>query len=133
MPCSVSARPRLAPTTPLTVPSKDLQVFENPAPGRDDVLGFDVPEFARFDTAIVPDCRGVERKSLKLYFWRFRNEGAFHEEVADDDLVRAIRPRSVPMDADWFARGSIGTRISTGRRKNGWQPIEPVTLPGLPD
>ena len=98
-------RERAKPATPPTAPSKDLQVFANPAPERDYVIRFDVPEFtclcpltgqpdfAHFTIEIVPDRLCVELKSLKMYFWSFRNEGAFHEKVTNtivDDLVRAI-------------------------------------------
>ena len=40
-----AARERAKPATPPTAPSKDLQVFANPAPERDYVIRFDVPEF----------------------------------------------------------------------------------------
>ena len=96
---------RLPPAVPPTAPSKDLQVFPNPAPGRDYVIRFDVPEFtclcpltgqpdfAHFTIEIVPDKLCVELKSLKMYFWSFRNEGAFHEKVTNaicSDIVQAI-------------------------------------------
>ncbi|MDH4053405.1 MAG: preQ(1) synthase [Rubrivivax sp.] len=148
MPSPSSARRRATPATPPTAPSKDLQVFENPAPARDYVLRFDIPEFtclcpltgqpdfAHFEIEIVPDKWCVELKSLKLYFWSFRNEGAFHEKVTNaivDDLVRAIRPRFVRVRADWFVRGGIGTHITAEHRKKGWQPAAPVALQGAKD
>jgi 7-cyano-7-deazaguanine reductase len=136
---------RGAPATPPSAPSRDLQVFPNPAPGRDYVVRFDVPEFtclcpltgqpdfARFTIEIVPDRLCVELKSLKMYFWSYRNEGAFHEKVTNaivDDLVQAIRPRFVRVDADWFVRGGIGTRITAEQRKEGWSPVPALALPG---
>ncbi|MEO7244275.1 MAG: preQ(1) synthase [Rubrivivax sp.] len=135
---------RLAPAVPPTRPSRELQVFANPAPQRDYVLHFDVPEFtclcpltgqpdfAHFTIQIVPDQLCVELKSLKLYFWSYRDEGAFHELVTNtivDDLVRTIRPRFVRVEADWFVRGGIGTRITAEHRKKGWRPDVPVLLP----
>ncbi|HSW26988.1 MAG TPA: preQ(1) synthase, partial [Burkholderiaceae bacterium] len=105
-----ASRQRSAPDSPPTRPSRDLQVFDNPAPQRDYLIRFDVPEFtclcpltgqpdfAHFTIEIVPDQLCVELKSLKMYFWSFRNEGAFHEKVTNtivDDLVRAIRPRFI--------------------------------------
>jgi 7-cyano-7-deazaguanine reductase len=96
-------RERAMPATHPSAPSKDLQVFANPAPERDYVIRFDVPEFtclcpltgqpdfAHFTIEIVPDKLCVELKSLKMYFWSFRDEGAFHEKVTNtivDDLVR---------------------------------------------
>jgi 7-cyano-7-deazaguanine reductase len=135
---------RLAPALPPTAPSKDLQVFPNPAPERDYVIRFDVPEFtclcpltgqpdfAHFTIEIVADKLCVELKSLKLYFWSFRNEGAFHEKVSNtivDDIVRTIRPRFVRLHADWFVRGGIRTFVTVEHRKKGWKAAPRVDLP----
>jgi 7-cyano-7-deazaguanine reductase len=143
-PARATLNQRPAPATPPTVPSRDLQVFPNPAPQRDYVLRFDIPEFtclcpltgqpdfAHFTIEVVADRLCVELKSLKLYFWSFRNEGAFHEKVTNqivDDLVEAIRPRFVRVHANWFVRGGIGTHITAEYRKKGWKPATPVQLP----
>ncbi|MDP1901686.1 MAG: preQ(1) synthase [Rubrivivax sp.] len=137
-------RQRAAPPVPPTAPSKELQVFDNPAPERDYVIRFDVPEFtclcpltgqpdfAHFTIEIVADQLCVELKSLKLYFWSYRNEGAFHERVTNtilDDLVAAIRPRFLRIHADWFVRGGIRTFVTVEHRKKGWQPAPRVELP----
>jgi len=129
---------------PPTAPSKALQVFANPAPERDYVIRFDVPEFtclcpltgqpdfAHFTIEIVPDRLCVELKSLKLYFWSYRDEGAFHEKVTNtivDDLVRAIKPRFVRLSADWHVRGGIRTHVTAEHRRKGWSPATPVELP----
>ena len=144
-PRTPSLNQREKPALPPTAPSKDLQVFPNPNPGRDYVLRFDVPEFtclcpltgqpdfAHFEIQIVPDKLCVELKSLKMYFWSFRNEGAFHEKVTNtivDDLVRAISPRFVRVKANWFVRGGIGTHVTAEHRKRGWKPAPMVELPG---
>jgi 7-cyano-7-deazaguanine reductase len=136
---------RQPPRVPPSAPSKELQVFANPAPERDYVIRFDVPEFtclcpltgqpdfAHFSIEIVPDALCVELKSLKMYFWSYRNEGAFHEKVTNaicDDLVRAIAPRFVRIHADWFVRGGIRTFVTAEQRKKGWQPASMVVLPG---
>jgi 7-cyano-7-deazaguanine reductase len=74
----------------------------------------------------------VELKSLKMYFWSFRNEGAFHEKVTNlivSDIVQAIRPRFVRVKADWFVRGGIGTQVTAEHRKKGWKPAPAVDLP----
>ena len=135
---------RPAPAVPPSAPSKDLQAFDNPQPGRDYVIRFDVPEFtclcpltgqpdfAHFRIEIVPDRWCVETKSLKQYFWSFRNEGAFHEKVTNaivDDLVRAIDPRFVRIHADWYVRGGIRTFVTAEHRKKGWKPAPAVELP----
>lgn len=104
-----------------------METFPNPAPDRDYEIAFDAPEFtclcpltgqpdfARFKITYVPDLRCVELKSLKLYLWSYRNEGAFHEAVTNriaDDLVKALQPRSLVVTGDWFVRGGIGTVVT---------------------
>ncbi len=136
---------RRPPAVPPSAPSRELQVFANPAPGRDYVIRFDVPEFtclcpltgqpdfAHFTIEIVADRLCVETKSLKQYFWSYRHEGAFHEKVSNtivDDLVRAIAPRFVRLHADWFVRGGIRTVVTAEHRKKGWKPAAAVALPG---
>lgn len=121
-----------------TRPVRALETFPNPCPGREYEIRFTCPEFtclcprtgqpdfATFEIAYVPDRLCVELKSLKLYFWSFRNEGHFHEAVTNqilDDLVGALRPRSMRIVGDFFVRGGIHTvvevehRAKAGRRK----------------
>ncbi|MBS1150927.1 MAG: 7-cyano-7-deazaguanine reductase [Myxococcaceae bacterium] len=110
-----------------TKPSKQLETFPNPAPARDYEIAFDCPEFtclcpltgqpdfARFTIRYVPDTLCVELKSLKLYLWSYRNEGAFHEAVTNkilDDIVKVTRPRKVQVEGDWFIRGGISTKVT---------------------
>jgi 7-cyano-7-deazaguanine reductase len=136
---------RTAPAVPPSAPSKDLQVFPNPAPERDYVIRFDVPEFtclcpltgqpdfAHFTIDIVADQLCVETKSLKQYFWSFRNEGAFHEKVSNaivSDLVAAIQPRFIRLHADWYVRGGIRCYVTVEHRKKGWKQQPKVELPG---
>jgi 7-cyano-7-deazaguanine reductase len=107
-------------------PSKQLEIFPNPNPDRDYEIFFECPEFtclcpktgqpdfATLRIRYVPDRSCVELKSLKLYLWSFRNEGAFHEAVSNkilDDLVAAVRPRRMELEADFFVRGGIRTRV----------------------
>ncbi len=63
----------------------------------------------------VPDQLCVELKSLKLYLWSYRNEGAFHEAVINkilDDLVQACQPRKMTVVGDFNIRGGIHTTIT---------------------
>lgn len=107
-------------------PSKQLETFENPKPQRDYEIRFECPEFTcvcprtgqpDFATILVcytPDQLCVELKSLKLYLWSFRNEGAFHEAVTNqilDDLVAAIKPRRITVEGDFMVRGGIHTVV----------------------
>ena len=78
------------------------------------------PDFAHFTIQYVPKARCVELKSLKLYLWSYRNEGAFHEAVTNkilDDLVKAVKPRQMSIEADFFVRGWIHTVIAANYSK----------------
>jgi 7-cyano-7-deazaguanine reductase len=114
-----------------TTPSKQLEVFPNPAPARDYEIRFECPEFtclcprtgqpdfATIRVRYVPDRRCVELKSLKLYLWSFRDEGHFHEAVTNrilDDLVAATRPREMTVEGDFLVRGGIHTTVIASYR-----------------
>ena len=135
---------RLMPPNPPTAPSKDLQVFANPAPERDYWIQFQVPEFtchcpltgqpdfAHFTIDMVADQLCVELKSLKMYFWSYRNEGAFHERVTNtilDDIVRATSPRFARISAKWYVRGGIYTNLVAEHRQKGWKPSPVIGVP----
>ncbi len=127
-----------------TQPSKTLDTFDNPRPERDYSIRIDVPEFtclcpmtgqpdfAKLHIEYVPDRKCVELKSLKLYVWSFRDEGAFHEDVTNrilDDLVQALQPRFLRLMADFNVRGGIYTKVVVEHRADGWQAPDPVALP----
>ena len=112
----------------LAAPSRVLDVFPNPKPGRDYEISFECPEFTCLcprtgqpDFAMIrivysPDELCIELKSLKLYLWSYRNEGAFHEEVTNrilDDLVAACAPRRMQVTGDFLVRGGIHTVVTT--------------------
>ena len=83
------------------------------------------PDFATLHLEYIPDRKCVELKSLKLYVWSFRDEGAFHEAVTNriaDDLVRATRPRYLRLEARFNVRGGIYTSVVAEHRKKGWKP-----------
>ena len=120
-------------------PSKTLETFPNPAPERDYRIHMEIPEFtcvcpmtgqpdfATLTLDYVADALCVELKSLKLYVWSYRDEGAFHEAVTNrilDDLVRATRPRYMRLEAKWNVRGGIYTTVIAEHRKEGWQDSE---------
>ena len=127
-------------------PSSTLQTFPNPNPGRDYRIHMEIPEFSclcpltgqpdyaclLFD--YVQDRRCVELKSLKLYIWSFHDQGAFHEAVTNrvlDDLVRAMRPRYLRIEARFNVRGGIFTTIVADQRKRGWRPQPAIGLDSL--
>ena len=82
------------------------------------------PDFATLRLEYVPDRKCVELKSLKLYVWSYRDEGAFHEAVTNriaDDLVRALQPRYLRLEGDFNVRGGIHTTVVVEHRKKGWK------------
>jgi 7-cyano-7-deazaguanine reductase len=127
-----------------TRPSKNLETFPNPQPDRDYTIRMRIPEFTclcpktgqpDFATLLleyVPDKTCVELKSLKLYIWSFRNEGAFHEAVTNriaDDLDALLQPRFLRLTADFNVRGGIYTTVIAERRQPNWTPAPRVDLP----
>jgi 7-cyano-7-deazaguanine reductase len=107
-------------------PTPTLESFPNPAPQREYEIRFDCPEFtclcpvtgqpdfATIRIRYVPDQKCVELKSLKLYLWSFRNQGAFHEAVTNkilDDLVALLAPRKLVVEGDFMVRGGIHTVV----------------------
>jgi 7-cyano-7-deazaguanine reductase len=127
-----------------TRPSRDLELFPNPQPQRDYTIRIRIPEFTclcprtgqpDFATLLleyVPDRMCVELKSLKLYVWSYRDEGAFHEAVTNrilDDLVAATEPRFMRLTARFNVRGGIETTVVAEHRAPGWEAPPKVRLP----
>jgi len=89
------------------------------------------PDFATMSIDYVADRRNVELKSLKLYMWSFRDQGAFHEAVTNrilSDLADALKPRFLRLTARWYVRGGIFTTVVAEHRKRGWKPPPRVEL-----
>lgn len=127
-----------------TRPSRTLDTFDNPKPGRDYTIHIRVPEFtclcpktgqpdfATMDLSYVPDAKCIELKSLKLYIWAFRDVGAFHEAVTNeilDDIVSACSPRFARLTAAFNVRGGTYPTIVVEHRQAGWLPPSRVELP----
>lgn len=107
-------------------PSRSLETFPNPNPERSYEIRFECPEFtcvcpktgqpdfATIRIRYTPGDLCVELKSLKLYLWSYRDQGAFHEAVTNqilDDLVAAIAPREMVVEGDFMVRGGIHTVV----------------------
>lgn len=120
--------------------------FDNPSPARDYLIHMEIPEFtclcpitgqpdfARLVLDYVPERKCLELKSLKLYIWSYRNQGAFHEAVTNrilDDLAGATRPRFMRLTANFYVRGGIFTTVVAEHRKKGWKPAPVVDLSGF--
>lgn len=114
--------------------TKNLETFPNPNPNRDYSIDFTCPEFtclcpktgqpdfATIKISYIPDELCIELKSLKLYLWSYRNEGAFHEGVTNkilDDLVFACKPRYAKIIGDFYVRGGIHTIVTIEHKKIG--------------
>ena len=109
-----------------TRPTRELETFPNPNPERDYEIRFDCPEFtclcpktgqpdfATIRIQYVPNELCVELKSLKLYLWSYRDEGAFHEAVTNriaDDLIALLAPRRLRVEGEFWVRGGIQTVV----------------------
>ena len=105
---------------------KNLQTFPNPNLTSNYTVKFEIPEFtcicpltSQPDFAViqieyVPDLVNVELKSLKSYFWAYRDEAGFHEAVTNrimDDLFVLLNPRYIKIIAKWNVRGGIYTTV----------------------
>ena len=127
-----------------SAPSKDLETFDNPQPQRDYTIRIRMPEFtclcpktgqpdfAELHLEYVPDQQCVELKSLKMYVWSFRDEGAFHEAVTNRilaDLVAATSPRFMRLTAEFKVRGGIYTTVVAEHRDPAWEPPQRIELP----
>lgn len=108
-------------------PRSILEAFDNPRPGRDYQIQFVFPEFtsvcpvtgqpdfATITIRYVPDRYCVEMKSLKLYFFAYRNKGIFYEAVVNtilDDLVAVLRPRKMMVIGEFAVRGGTAGTVT---------------------
>jgi 7-cyano-7-deazaguanine reductase len=125
--------------TGATQPSKQLEAFPNRHPGRDYVVTLKTneftcvcpltgqPDFANITIEYIPDERIVESKSLKQYFWSYRNEGTFHEHVTNvilDDLVAVLSPRWCKVTSEFFVRGGISITIEAEHTQPGYTKVK---------
>ena len=108
-------------------PRSILEAFPNPRSGRDYQIQFVFPEFtsvcpvtgqpdfATITVRYVPGERCVEMKSLKLYFFSYRNKGIFYEAVTNtilDDLVAVLKPRKMTVVGDFAVRGGTAGTVT---------------------
>lgn len=86
------------------------------------------PDFASLDIAYIPRELGVESKSLKLYLFRYRNHGSFHEDCMNkiaEDLVDTLDPKWLRVVGDFTKRGGIAIKpISEYVAEDYQRPIE---------
>ena len=119
-------------------PSKTMERFPNPRPERPYEIAFDCPEFtclcpltgqpdfANIEIKYHPAEYCVELKSLKMYLWSYRDEGAFHEAVTNricDDLIALVDPLQITVTASFWVRGGITTVVTVSHNKDGSAPV----------
>ena len=112
---------------PRTVTPGLLETFPNAFPDRRYEVTFQSPEFTSlcpktgqpdFGTITiryVPDKLCIESKSLKLYLFSYRDEGAFMETLTNrilDDLVEICQPHHMEVTGDFAARGGITISVT---------------------
>jgi 7-cyano-7-deazaguanine reductase len=108
-----------------------IEIFPNPAPHRDYVIKHTCPEFtsvcpktgqpdfATIDLEYVAEASCIELKSLKLYYYSFRNEGIFYEAVVNrllDELSAACEPRWMRVTGHFAVRGGISSVVTAETR-----------------
>src|SRR5438105_4310049 len=104
-----------------------LETFANPRKDRDYIIEFVFPEFtslcpvtgqpdfATITVCYVPDKLCVEMKSLKLYYFSYRNKGIFYEAVINqilDDLVALLKPRQMTVIGQFAVRGGTAGTVT---------------------
>lgn len=105
----------------------ELELFDNPRPGRDYIITIRCPEFTSvcpktgqpdFGTIIIeytPNKSCIELKSLKFYMQSFRNQGIFYERLTNDildDLTAGCKPMWMKITSQFTPRGGITTDIT---------------------
>jgi 7-cyano-7-deazaguanine reductase len=108
-------------------PRSILEAFPNPRPVRDYEIKFvfseftsvcpvtSQPDFATITLEYVPGKLCVEMKSLKLYYFSYRNKGIFYEGVVNtilDDLVAILKPRRMTVVGAFAVRGGTAGTVT---------------------
>lgn len=103
-----------------------VETFANPALGRSYLISHVCPEFtsvcpktgqpdfATIELDYVPGALCIELKSLKLYYYGFRNEGIYYEGVVNrllDELAAACSPVWMRITGKFNVRGGIASVI----------------------
>jgi len=120
----------------MSKPSRELETFANPNLGRDYTIKITLPEFtclcpktgqpdfAKLFLEYIPLDKCIELKSLKMYIWSFRDEGAFHEAITNqilDDLVNATNPKYMKLKAVFNVRGGVYTTVVCDHKSPDWK------------
>ncbi|MFH1875328.1 MAG: preQ(1) synthase [Candidatus Omnitrophota bacterium] len=74
-----------------------------------------LPDFATIIIRYVPRARLIELKSLKYYFYAFRNVKVYNEHAVNkilEDLVRVVKPRSMTVIGEFTVRGGATNKVT---------------------
>tara|TARA_B100000700_G_C14543805_1_gene623258 strand:- start:113 stop:520 length:408 start_codon:yes stop_codon:yes gene_type:complete len=116
------------------IADSELICFGNPRPNRNYEISIEFPEFtckcpfsgypdfATLRLLYQPDQRVLELKAIKLYINSYRDKRISHEAVTNqilDDLVEAVQPSWMELEADFNPRGNVHMiiRVNYGSRK----------------
>ena len=103
-----------------------LELFDNPRPGRDYTITIRCPEFTsvcpktgqpdfgEITIEYIPERKCIELKSLKIYMQSYRNDGIYYEQLTHDildDLTCACRPKWMQITSRFTPRGGITTDV----------------------
>ncbi len=109
-----------------------IEVFTNIYSDKEYTISFVIPEFTAicpktglpdfgiFYIDYIPDKMCLELKSLKEYFFFFRNVGIFHENVVNksmEDMIAACNPRYMKVRGEYNVRGGIQTTVEREYRR----------------
>jgi 7-cyano-7-deazaguanine reductase len=108
-------------------PRTILDTFNNPNPDRKYEIELVFPEFtsicpvtgqpdfATIRVKYIANEKCLEMKSLKLYYFSFRDKGIFFEAAINsilDDLVWAIKPRNMTVTGEFSVRGGMSAVVT---------------------
>ncbi len=112
----------------------NIELFDNPAPNRDYIITHinpeftsvcpitGLPDFGTITVSYIPAEKCIELKSLKYYFFDYRNKGIFYEAITNkilDDLVAACKPKEMEIKTEWKVRGGINSIITAKYKSEG--------------
>lgn len=105
--------------------SSILKSIKNPTPDSYEVKikapevtfmgGKNKPDFASVYLIMYPQDHVVELKSLKLYFYQFREKLFSYERIINviyDDLMKVYKPERLRVMIDFNPRGGISSRLT---------------------
>ena len=78
------------------------------------------PDFGKITILYTPDKLCIESKSLKLYFFSWRNEGCFMETITNriaDDIYSVCEPKSCKVMGEFNSRGGVKINVFAIRNK----------------